>query len=380
VPERARPNSDVDGAMHIVDERHERVTETLGARPRADGGFDTILTGSIDLRGPGVFPTYQGACAYGGSTIAGVIRTGELRHGIRHALRMSIRPEVLNPMAPDGKGHVWPANSHEDNYTGRGNIWLGSLLALPPGLDIARVAGPAGSPGWQLARALQDYGAYVVDRGHLNLYSEPAAAEEIAAIPDSVRNALAIHLRVVVNNGPQQVGGGGARRRPPAPPLLPEGAVAPPDAVQGILLPKRRATPQTTPAATPTPPIPPAPKPKPEALPAWEAKLRERVAAGSRPPPAFHYALLDQTVTVSALDAAGTLTLRGGGGVFTTRWADLTASDRHRLAAALAEAGDPEDLALAAFFALAAGDARQGEAYLKRLPEAAAAEVRSAFP
>ncbi len=223
VPDGARSNDDLDGAMHVIDEERRYVTETLDARRRSDMGFDTAITWAIDLRSAGVYPTYQGACAYGGSTIAGVIRPGELRQGIRHALRLSLRPQVLNPTTANGAGHVWPANSHEDGYTGTGNLHMGSLLALDPALDPLVVGGPEGTPGWHLAKALQDYGAYVVDRGHLNLYAEPAASAEVAEISYATRLALAQGLRVVTDNGPANVGGAGIRRRAPAPPMMPVG-------------------------------------------------------------------------------------------------------------------------------------------------------------
>jgi hypothetical protein len=74
--------------------------------------------------------------------------------------------------------------------------------------------------GLAVARALQRYGAYVVDRsGSFTLYVEHAgegpAVDRIRADLDRIRS----QLRVVANNGPSNVGGGGAPTQPLAPPL-----------------------------------------------------------------------------------------------------------------------------------------------------------------
>ncbi|MEA5573196.1 hypothetical protein [Calothrix sp. UHCC 0171] len=130
---------------------------------------------------------------------------------------MSITTSILNQKTPSGKSYVWPANSAEDNYTGTGNMYMGSLLAIPPEVNIEEIAGSPGTPLYELARSLQDYGAYVVDRGHLNLYVEPQAKEEAAELPWSGLQELPKYLKVVTNNAPDSVGGGGTPRRPLAP-------------------------------------------------------------------------------------------------------------------------------------------------------------------
>ena len=107
------------------------------------------------------------------------------------------------------------------------------------------------------------------------------------------------------------------------------------------------------------------------------ARVGEEAQAGRKP--SFTLAALGQPVKVAALDAVGTLTLAGAGNSLTWRWADLTAADRKGLAVALAESGAPADLALAAFFALAAGNERAGDGYLKRLPEGDADAIRGTF-
>jgi hypothetical protein len=118
----------------------------------------------------------------------------------------------------------------------------------------------------------------------------------------------------------------------------------------------------------------------PEAAAAWDAKLRARVAEEAKAgrPPSFRFVALGHTVSVLELDAAGIAKLSGGGSTFTWLWADLAPADRKGLAVSLAESGARGDIALAAFFGLAAGDER-AESYLRKLPEKDAEEVRAAF-
>ncbi len=202
----------------MIDEKHQFVTEIWRAKRRSDNGIQGPDPNRIDLRGPGVFPDYHGACAYGGSCTAGLIRTGEITHGIHHALRVSLAPEVMNPTAPDGKPYVWPANNADANldYSSNGNIYMGSLLAIPPTVDVAKVFGPKGSSKYNLAKAMQDYGLYVVDRGWFNIYGDQGAAKELQQFHGSPD--FGKYLQVVTNNGSNSVGGGGTPRAPLAPP------------------------------------------------------------------------------------------------------------------------------------------------------------------
>jgi hypothetical protein len=375
VPDAARSSDDHDAAMHVIDENRQFVTETLKAKRRSDMDIDTTLTYAIDLRGPGVFDRYQGACAYGGSTIAGVIRPGELRHGLRHALRMSMRPQVLNPATADGKGHVWPANSHEPGYSGTGNLWMGSLMALAPDLDLTSI-GPVGSPAWHLAKGLQDYGAYIVDRGHLNFYAEWGAEEEVLEITGAQRKAIANALRVVVDNAADRIGGAGARRRPLAPPMLPLGEFC--DAPLGVRLPKVAAKPKRD-----TPPPPPAPRRMvvAAALAAWDQQLQARVAAAiaAHKPPDIVLSQMRQRFTITALEGSNAVTLNSASGSMQARWSWLALADKAGLARSLVRPGDQDDLALAAFYCSAIDDTDAANTYLVQLDAQRSARVKDSF-
>jgi len=123
------------------------------------------------------------------------------------------------------KGWVWPAQS-EDRYSGQygGGIPLGTLFAIPPGIDVTKLG--LSTDGVVLARALQDYGVYVGDT------SSPGSATNIAMLAEpspgagqqvwNMNAALpTLHrlLRPVTNNAPSAIGGGGTPRQPLAAPL-----------------------------------------------------------------------------------------------------------------------------------------------------------------
>jgi hypothetical protein len=166
-----------------------------------------------DLYGPGV--GQGGVRAYGGSAIGGLIRSWELEEGtIRHALALALDADQL------GRGPVWPATAEDGDaarsYTG--DVPMGTLAAIPPSIDVAALGlSPAGLAA---AHALQDYGAYVVDRsGCTCLYAEPSApATAVSQLRKDVARLRSL-LRVVTNSGPAAVGGPGSRRAPLAPAL-----------------------------------------------------------------------------------------------------------------------------------------------------------------
>ena len=165
-----------------------------------------------------------GTRAYGGSGIGGLIRRGELANGI--PARPGGRGATWRDEQerPGGNPFVWPANAadagYATTYATSGNVYMGSLLAIPPAVDIAAIGLGTSGPGYQIARALQDYGAYVVDAtsDNMNFYIEPAAASEIPPAIDGLVSTAIQYVQVVTNNGPSTVGGGGTPRRPLAPP------------------------------------------------------------------------------------------------------------------------------------------------------------------
>jgi hypothetical protein len=95
---------------------------------------------------------------------------------------------------------------------------MGSLLAIPSGVDLTSLGlTPA---GMMVARALRDYGAYVVDRSSVGvIYVEPTAPQAwLDDLRKDVPTLLSV-LSLVTNNSPENIGGGGRPLAPFAPPL-----------------------------------------------------------------------------------------------------------------------------------------------------------------
>lgn len=225
VPADAKPDAMGDGHLHIIDETRRSVVEMWQAKRNPDGSITATAVVSNDLTDEGVYANWHGVRAYGGSAIAGLIRSGELVGGIRHALAVAVEQSALNRNGPAGKGYVWPASSCDNNnaYGTTGNIFMGSLLAIPPGVDL-KASGLRG-PALEMAVALQDYGAYITDctGSNISFYAEAAAVDEAAQVGRGDIAKIVSLLQVVTNNTQQTVGGGGKRRRPDAPAFAPPG-------------------------------------------------------------------------------------------------------------------------------------------------------------
>jgi hypothetical protein len=224
VPVGAMPDDQADHHLHIIDETHRTVVEMFVAERLPNGDIDCVVAVLNDLTDAGVYDEWHGARAYGGSAIAGLIRTDELLAGdIPHALAIAVSRSALNRLAPGGESWVWPASwsdgGNGESYGAVGNLYMGTLLAIPP--DVVIDALPLNDVGRAIGHALQDYGAYIVDSadGNLFYYAEPSAADLVPGSIDNVLARLNRFLRVVENNSPTSVGGGGERRRDAAPPI-----------------------------------------------------------------------------------------------------------------------------------------------------------------
>ena len=212
IPAGATPSSPTPGdqSMDIVDPSGHWVDETW-----LTSGSGTSWSASYhvrtDITGTGV---QGGTRAAGTSAIAGLIRTWEIQAGvIRHALAFAM------PRSTMALGPVWPAISQDSGAVGTytGALPMGTLVSIPLSVNLNTLG--LSPTGLAIARALQQYGAYLVDASsQFTLYAEPSADPLLG----SARNDLAaIHaqLRVITNNSPSSVGGGGQPLAPLAPPL-----------------------------------------------------------------------------------------------------------------------------------------------------------------
>ncbi len=112
----------------------------------------------------------------------------------------------------------------------------------------------------------------------------------------------------------------------------------------------------------------------------WDLKLRARLSAalkGGREI-GFHFSLTNAQVRCASVSEDGEMLLSGGGLEARYTWKLLPPKDRGRLAASLAASNAPEDLALAAYFQLGAGQSKEAEDFLRKLPEETRREVREA--
>jgi hypothetical protein len=126
-----------------------------------------------DLYGTGEYGGHGGSML---SSLGGTIRLGELVPGgvIRHALKVNLYGAVDLYYDSVTHGYRWPAKQADGCASGcyGGSVSalrMGSLLALPPAVDIASM-GLETNAARILALAFQDYGAYVVDDTAWSVY------------------------------------------------------------------------------------------------------------------------------------------------------------------------------------------------------------------
>lgn len=210
-----------------------------GANPKAwDYGPNDIVTGQ------GITGGHAGA---GMAVLGGTLRPGELTGNapIRHALKIELDWVVLSADWP-GK-YRWPAKNSDgygnNTYGGKVKaLTMGSLLAIRPDVHLDGI--PWKTPlGKKIAKALQDYGGYVVDTTSSNgwmpnggltmaVCAQNEAIDEVKSTyqidfrsgwggggPDWTADMAEIYKRLAVvdNNTETSIGGGGTPRAPLAP-------------------------------------------------------------------------------------------------------------------------------------------------------------------
>lgn len=206
------------------------------------------LTGS--LNGNNGFGAHGGA---GMTCIGGTIRAGELSSTdpIRHALAVTLNMRKWGTKQGGNitDGYRWPAISADsywdqngswtgygtgDSGSGKDGLGMGSLLAIPANVDLSTL-GFETSQGLKIARAHQDFGAYVVDDSQdggswdvHRLNVEISVLDEFPALDTYPgtntpfgrdMNKIFTRLAVVDNNTPSTIGGGGTPRVALAPAL-----------------------------------------------------------------------------------------------------------------------------------------------------------------
>jgi hypothetical protein len=200
--------SDGDRHLLVIDPTGAYVDECWLASKQANGNWWCEYHVRNDLRGSGVGA--GGVRAYGGSALGGLIRTWEVQQGsIRHALALAMPRKYME------HGPVWPATSEDGNAVYEGTLRMGTLVAIPKSVDLSTLGLSPG--GLVLARALRDYGAYIVDCSeNFTLFAEPSAEGILTGARNDLDN-IRERLRIVTNSSASSVGGGGTPIAPLAP-------------------------------------------------------------------------------------------------------------------------------------------------------------------
>jgi hypothetical protein len=183
------------------------------------------LNWSITGLGHGTRPGQRiGTSASGVAALFGILRGHEINaagYSIDHALQIALPRRHLPNQRCNimlSKDIVPPATTRDGSAgnadENTGNIPYGALLALPSSVSISALG--LSEPGTRLARALRDYGMYVVDGGGCGggairadqFVSDQTANQLRRDIPKIYR-----HIRMVLNNdvlGSPVAGGGSA--------------------------------------------------------------------------------------------------------------------------------------------------------------------------
>ncbi|MEZ5861309.1 MAG: hypothetical protein R3D28_20415 [Geminicoccaceae bacterium] len=160
-----------------------------------------------------------GTSASGVAMLFGILRGDEINttgHEIGHALQIGL-PAYPNCAMMLSKQIVLPATSRDafasNSGYNTGNIPYGALMALPRNIDINSLG--LSEPGRRLARALQNYGAYVVDNagcGGGAMRADQEVSSQVRSQISGDMPKIYKHIRMVLNNsnvlGTAVAGGG----------------------------------------------------------------------------------------------------------------------------------------------------------------------------
>ncbi|WP_155856226.1 hypothetical protein [Cellulomonas sp. URHD0024] len=208
IPTNAAPTGGTDAHVTLISIDGKTAKDTYKFQHVSNTSSVAQIVVNSDLTGSGIG---YGVRAAGVPGIAGLIRANEVQSGeINHALAMALTNTALK------RGPVWPAvREDSDSATAySGTIPMGTLFAIPGDVDITKLG--LTSEGLALAKALQNYGSYTVDRsGTAALYIEPTADATKSLATKDAWKALYPYLRAVTNNSATTVGGGGAARLAP---------------------------------------------------------------------------------------------------------------------------------------------------------------------
>ncbi len=210
-----------------------------------DFGTSKYVFSDVNIYSDGYYGAHGGS---GLSAIGGTLRLGELMPNsvIRHALKVNLYAARNLYYNSKTKGYRWPA-LRADSYASStyGSLRtenvvkecrMGALLALPVWMDIDSI-GFETEPAKILARAFQNYGAYIVDDTYWDVYAIVTEWSPDGRFSDEFENQwgfsftpsskntpwardmdrIFLNLFIVDNNSKDSIGGGGNPLLPLAP-------------------------------------------------------------------------------------------------------------------------------------------------------------------
>ena len=155
VPSDLKPPPGSDGNTVIVDWSQRLAISLHQPHANSDGSWSATWVTVADLNGSGVPP--EGGNGSGVSHLAGVVELDEIAGGyIDHALAFSTEVACRDLLR-------YPARKTDGQSTLPDCVPEGTRVQLDPSIDVDLLAVPDGVK--TVARALQEYGAYAVDRG-----------------------------------------------------------------------------------------------------------------------------------------------------------------------------------------------------------------------
>ncbi len=160
IPDFAEPDPGIDDKhMVIIDLSTGCEYDFWRARKDEDSGeWEAAWVNTLPIDGDGIFPEGLSARGSGFALPAGIIWPDELERGeINHALQLSLADKFVK-----GGGPVPPATESDGISKEDGAIPEGALIQLDPDLDLDSITLEPYEK--IIARALQIYGVYLVDR------------------------------------------------------------------------------------------------------------------------------------------------------------------------------------------------------------------------
>ena len=159
VPPHAIPAKGTDGEMSIYDPAADKIWEFWQMR-RKGSGWSACWGGRIDdlSTSQPIFTHPYGATATGLLLAGGMVSADDVRRGrIDHAIPIA----VIDVARFDR--FSWPANRSDGNSTDPDSVLEGQRLRLDPSIDVTSL--DLTPIGQMVARAAQEYGFVVVDKG-----------------------------------------------------------------------------------------------------------------------------------------------------------------------------------------------------------------------